>query len=305
VKQTTNYNPRIAFEAKKHKHDSAYRIWLVLRSMDTFCHGVGRDELQAKLGPIMGRLSFNTYVERMNGIFWRIDNKNRKLHHISAEKIAKHYGMVNIGRAVAEIDVDTILGSSLPMFRAIVFYHWFGCCIRGDRQISQTEIRRLTGISQSSQKNYRKFLKRFGLVLETKHNFEPITEVSASDLTEARYIVKDVQEATGRTPAIITDSLGEYGKAGVLYLAFRLPNSYIAKGYTPVYSGRSLFINRILRTNTVVTLKRGVGPSDDKQEREARGLDKPKLKPIKNHSSRHDCIHFLPNGREFSTGATV
>jgi len=234
--------PDIGLGMLRREQAAAGRLWLLLRHLDQKGQGSLRivdiyQQLTSTPQYLCGRRQLRNLLKDGEGIFWTRDRENIWLR--SAAKVAHALGVERLAGQPVTLPVAMLL-SGIGTFRAHLYAAFHSSrmkeSVHGPQvmPISRGTLARLSAVRASSQRTYE---ARVGIA--TRANYV----VGAVATKEAK---EDHAWQHGQAVFDLKDHRGRQGRAGEVYLARQLPNSYLGV-HAQRTKGRQKRINRELK----------------------------------------------------------
>ncbi|HSH01330.1 MAG TPA: hypothetical protein VLL52_02350 [Anaerolineae bacterium] len=237
--------PTLALALLQQNHESAGRLWLLCRYLDT--QGVGhlsvkqlRDQLTAKNSPwrLCGPRQLRNLIQAGEGLFWH--RNNGRLWLRSLQKVLDNLNVSRLSGHPILLPIKTLL-EGIGTVRAH-FYASFHSgrlpdtapASKQPKPIARETLTSLTGCSPSSQ-------RRYETIAAVKAKMQIALGPQWSEMGAEEW-------GWERGTAVFNfiDHKGQHGPAGQTYLAWQLPNSYQGPHATCA-RGRQKQLNRHLR----------------------------------------------------------
>jgi hypothetical protein len=241
----------IATAILRHDGGTVGRVWLVLRAHfagERQSGMISAADLWASLTenfPQYSRRHLRDLLQRGEGIYWQRDAHER-LWLTGITTLAVRLGVERIEGKRVIIPLADLTGKLSRMRLALQAA--FHASRNHDNPISRATLRDLTGISERAQREQE---NAHAELITTRLNYS--IDGLATESSLQTHAFRHQQGAFQ-----FTDSMGQQGKQGDIYLAHQLPNSYTAR-YQCAGQGRKHKINRQLTDNRVNQGARGTG----------------------------------------------
>ena len=209
--------PTLALAMLREGQVAAGRIWLLLRHLDELGQGWGdvteaRAIFSDKQSPlrICGWRQLRKLLAAGEGIFWQ--RMGERLWLRSVSKVAAGLGIGRLEGKPVALPIS-ILTEAMGTVRAH-FYASFHSGRDGKRPIARQTLQQLSGICAHTQRDYEKRAQ-----VQKQRNFVIGPKAGSAQ-------AENVAWQQGSACFTVTDHQGQFGKPGVSYLAWQLPNSY-------------------------------------------------------------------------------
>ena len=251
--KTIKLYPSLALAWLKQQKAAEARIWLLCQHLDNNRRGwleiqTVRTHLASKTSPlhVCGWRQLRRLLQRGEGIFWERDAFNR-LWLRGTARVTHALGVEKLRGTPVKIAVKNLC--QIKLARAH-FYAGFFALRQSDAPIARATLAELTGVNERQQPTYEKLAG-----IDTERCIAIGDRFSAENLQQQTWL-RTVRG--GSKPFIFTDHQGKQGKRGARYIAWHLPNRYIAH-HQSTTKGRQRKLNRQLQTqqNLVTTRARG------------------------------------------------
>lgn len=213
---TLTLQPDLALALLRCNQTAAGRVWLLLRRLDIDGRGwVTLAEARAQLTApdavwrICGWRQLRNLLRQGDGLFWQIAQNRLWLR--ATAKVAHGLGLSHLTGKPVALPIQHLLGR-IGAVRAYLYAAFHSG--RPARPIARATLTRLSGVSQSAQRQYE---ARCGVRSQAMFALGRRDDALEREATAWR---------RGRSLFKLTDTAGRHGPRQAAYLAWRLPNSY-------------------------------------------------------------------------------
>lgn len=277
---TIRVSPSLSNAIIKAERTAEYRIWSLLRHLDTSGTGsinskYARTQI-TKVLKVCGKRRYNQIIRAGLGVFWERWG-NGRLRICGMAAVCRQFDVRHLSGKNVEIKLKDVTGT-FKQFKAALLSSFYAS--RKSNPISRETIRAITGISERTQQELDQIS---GVTIEKNIGIATV---------QTPENIQDYFYDNGQAAFSFIDHKGKQGKKGVTYNAQRLPNTY----YSPLTigtNGRKKKVNTQL--NELLVIKEAQGKSSTQydrifyhDQRQATNRAKAGHDAIWRHTSRRD-----------------